>query len=88
MCPSTQCNGRWSLAASLAEVPLINWQCDVQAQVKLVFGKKSRNIANYSLIQTSCRHEGVQSDIQLLLDAVVLCFLALSCNRFGVLIHS
>jgi len=55
------------LAATLTEIPLIDWEGDVQAEEELILGQESRNVAYYSFVQTSCRHERSQSSVQFLL---------------------
>ena len=79
MRPSSQCHGRWGLTASLAEVPLVDGQSDIQSQVKLVFGQECGYAAHYRFVEAARGHERMQSHVQLLLASSMLFF---SFRRF------
>ena len=71
MCPRRQGHCRRCLASTLAEVPLVDGQGDVKTEVELVLGEESGDAAHNSLVETSTRHEGMQSDVEFLLTCIV-----------------
>ena len=74
MSPSCQCYGRGGLTATLAEVPLVDWQGNIQPEKELVLGKEGWYASYNSLIETSGCHERVQSQVKLLLACSVQLF--------------
>lgn len=71
MRPGCQRDRGRGLAATLAEVPLVNGQRDVQPEVKLIFREEGRDAADDSFVQAARRHERMQSNIELLLVSCV-----------------
>ena len=70
--PGGQRDGRGGLAASLAEVPLVDGQGHVKPEIELVLGEKGGDSANDSFVEAARSHECVQSGIQFLLTGSVL----------------
>ena len=65
------------MTTSLAEIPLIDRQRHIKAEVELILAQEGGYASYYSLVETSAREESVQSLVQQLLVSLVPAFQAI-----------